>query len=100
VVSGRADSAAAAGQRAADQRSITALLAAVVADSTAIERGQAAQTALTTRATTAEEMNKILRKQMPGILSRCGASIGYAAVYSGGGIKTGPSVLAGCRVFP
>jgi hypothetical protein len=115
VVSTRADSTAAAGQRAADQRAIVALVRAIDGfDSLntrgklvhhdgyqdAIARGTAAQTALTARATSAEKMSDLLKGQQSGFLARhLNVSVGYGAALSGGKVVAGPAVLAGWRVF-
>ena len=42
----------------------------------------------------------ILKAQKPSILSRCGLSAGYGLVLAAGKLETGPSVIAGCRLFP
>lgn len=48
----------------------------------------------------ADRQVKILLQQMPGPLSRCGAGVGAAAVWDGKGVRAGPGVTVGCRVFP
>lgn len=42
----------------------------------------------------------ILKGQKPSILSRCGLSAGYGLVMAGGRLETGPSAIAGCRIWP
>ncbi len=39
-------------------------------------------------------------KRKSNVLSRCGATLGYGVVLSGGRVLSGPSATAGCRVWP
>ena len=86
VVSGRADSLAAAQQRDADRRAITALLRAIEVDSSAISKGLAATNAAIQRAAASEAQVRLLRAQMPSGVARwterivLGGAIAYFAV--------------------
>ena len=94
--SGVADSVAVAAERTAHDLTVRALLRTIATDSTALQRHVEALNGAVARATAAENLNTLYKRQRPSLLSRCGLSAGYGATDKG----LGPAVLLGCKIAP
>lgn len=94
-----ADSIAHARELAAKDSTRQSLERALFADSVAIRGAQGAIAKAIARAEAAERLVK-LAKPRASLLSRCGASANYGAVWNGKSVATGPGIGIGCKLWP
>lgn len=94
-----ADSIAHARELAAKDSTRVSLERALSADSVAIRGAQGAIAKAISRAEAAERLVK-MAKPRGGLLSRCGASANYGAIWNGKSFATGPGIGIGCKLWP
>lgn len=95
------DSSGFAAEREQAQRTILSLQRADTVSQKAIAAGITAEATAIRRAIASERTTALLKAERPSVLSRCGVSVGYGLTAAlGGTIGHGPTVLAGCKVWP
>ncbi len=100
ITTGAADAAAHATERTQLLRTKASLLATMHADSLALMYTRTAVDRMRERAEAAERRADLGKPARVGLLSRCGAIVGYGGVLAGKTVHNGPGVTLGCKVFP